>query len=505
MKTGILIVSFGTTYPKTREKNIQKITESVRNRYPDVLVKEAVSSDFVREHMKKKENLHVMDTREALHAMSAEGVTHVAVLPTHVIDGIENNKMSQAVNDCRTLFEDIQVADPLLAKQTDYEAVAKALWDAIKEQAGKAPVIFMGHGTVHEADGSYRKMELALREYARHPIYIATVEGSASIEDVILQLARERQGKKAGGASDARVVLTPFMLVAGDHATNDMAGKDDSFASRLRQEGYCPECIIRGIGEYPAIREIYLSHLKSALDALWKEPRGILYGIGVGPGDPELMTLGAVRAIHECDVLVLPATLREECYAYRIAVQVLPDIANKPALCMPFPMICDKEKLELSHREIYAAISDYLQAGKRVGFLTIGDPGIYSTYMYMHARAKEGGYQARMVSGVPSFCAAAARLGISLGEKDGQIHIIPASYAVENTLGQKGTRVYMKSGKKLQALLDLLEEENKTAQTHREVYAISNCGMENEKVYYGLKSAREADGYLTIVIVKEEM
>jgi sirohydrochlorin cobaltochelatase len=500
MKIGILIVSFGTTYPETRKKNITKIKECVRECYPDALIREAVSSDIVRKLMQKNEHLPVMDTAEALALLHEEGATHVAVMPTHVIDGIENSKMKQAVEDCRFLFADIQVADPLLTDPSDYARTAKALWESVKDEAGDDPVIFMGHGTAHEADASYRTMEQALRDYAHHPIYMATVEGSVTIEDVI---ARLRQEVPAG-----RVILTPFMLVAGDHAENDMAGEEESFASSLAQEGYQPECLIRGIGEYPAIREIYLAHLRSAVNLLThaadsaRTPQGKLYGIGVGPGDPELITLKAVRVIKACDILVLPAVSKEVCYAYRIAVCAVPEIEKKPAYCMPFPMISDEGKLAVAHQEIYHAIAEELQQGKTVGLLTIGDPSVYSTYMYMHHRAVENGYAAEMVSGVPSFCAAAARLGISLGEKKEEIHMIPGSCPVEDTLALKGTRIYMKSGKHLQHLLRVLEANQNTDNSY-EIYAVSNCGMDNEKVYRGLEAAKEAEGYLTIVIVKE--
>ena len=110
-------------------------------------------------------------------------------------------------------------------------------------------------------------------------------------------------------------------------------------------------------------------------------------------------------------------------------------------------MIKDAQKLELAHKRIYDAMEDYLRQGLRVGMLTIGDPGVYSTYMYMHRCAADAGWEARIVSGVPSFCAVAARLGISLGEKDEEIHIIPAAYDMRESLGFHGTRIYMKSGK----------------------------------------------------------
>ena len=176
---------------------------------------------------------------------------------------------------------------------------------------------------------------------------------------------------------------------------------------------------------------------------------GILYGIGVGPGEPELMTIKALNTIKECDVIAIPAVSREECYAYGIVEKVYPEIAHKPVMSTLFPMIKDKTKLDEAHEKIYRDIVNELEDGKTVGMLTIGDPSVYSTYMYIHKRIISAGYSARMISAVPSFCAAAARFGTALGEMDDEIHIIPASYDVENTLDYTGTCVYMKSGKKL--------------------------------------------------------
>lgn len=148
---------------------------------------------------------------------------------------------------------------------------------------------------------------------------------------------------------------------------------------------------------------------------------GVLYGIGVGPGDPELMTLKAINTIKACDIIAIPAVSKEECYAYSI---------------------------------------------------------------------------------VPSFCAAAARLGISLGEMMDEIHIIPASYDVRDTVGYGGTCVYMKSGKKLAELIEVLRTGDAIRKKKMTVYGVTNCGMESERVYRGLDELTEAKGYLTIVIVK---
>ena len=523
-KKAILIVSFGTTYLNTREKNISEIRHLVENAYPDWTVMEAFSSRIVRAAMKKNEGIEALSPQEAFVRLKEQGYTHVAVLPTHVIDGIENHNLKQAVEECRADFVQIEVADALLGKPQDYVDVARALWVSVKDEVGDAPLIFMGHGTEHVADSSYAIMENALRAYVDHPIYIATVEGRITIEDVIGRMQEEltrteRRQYWTDAASESvgseaatpkkrietkRVVVTPFMLVAGDHANNDMAGEEDSFYSKLKEAGYEPECIIRGIGEYPAVRNVYLAHLRDIMERFPDEDgekSGVLYGIGVGPGEPELMTVKALQTIRNCDVIVLPAVSKEECYAYRIVHAVCPEIEEKSLICMPFPMIKDVQKLELAHERSYQAIEDYLKCGKRVGMLTIGDPSVYSTYLYMHHRAAEAGQKAIMISGVPSFCAAAGRLGISLGEKSEEIHIIPASYDVHKALGYGGTCIYMKSGKRLAELLAALREQESEGRKFQ-TYGVSNCGMENERVYEGLAELESAQGYLTTVIVK---
>lgn len=243
------------------------------------------------------------------------------------------------------------------------------------------------------------------------------------------------------------------------------------------------------------------------------DTNGILYGIGVGPGDPENMTLKAVRVIQECDIIVLPSKTIEECYAYQIAVHAVPVLAEKTCLCRPFPMVREARELELAHDRIYQELEEYLDEGKKVGLLTIGDPSVYSTYMYIHHRAVAAGKRAEMICGIPSFCAAAARLGISLGEKTEEIHVIPASYSAEESLKLHGTRIYMKSGKKLRELIALLKLSHEKLQNvpdsgqqgvAYEYFGVSNCGMENEKLYYGLEELQAAEGYLTIIIVKEK-
>lgn len=228
---------------------------------------------------------------------------------------------------------------------------------------------------------------------------------------------------------------------------------------------------------------------------------GILYGVGVGPGDAELMTLKALRCIRECDVVILPSAPKEDCHAYRIVKEVYPEVEKKQILCLSFPMTKDKEKLEYAHNEIFCCIKDLIEQGKKVAFLTIGDPGVYSTYHYIHRRMEAAGKKVQMISGVPSFCAAAGALGISLGDMQEEIHVIPASYEISDTMELTGTRIYMKSGKKLAQLKELLSEQAKTRKI--EVYAVENCGMIDEKRTYGIEQLNSEAGYLTLVIVKD--
>lgn len=259
MKKGILIVSFGTTHQETKIKNIERVVGAVAEYYPDYPIYQAYSSSIVRNILKKRDKLIIPDTKEALLAMQRDGITQVAVLPTHIIDGIENNRMKQAIDDCRGMFRSIAIADVLLAREEDYKMIVRDLWSEIKEEIDGASVIFMGHGSAHEADQSYEKLETEFRDYTKEEIYLATVEGKVTIEDVIASL-------KNSAKIDNRIVLLPFMLVAGDHAIHDMAGEEDSFTAKLKAEGYKVRCILKGLGEYESIRRIYIEHLRKVME-----------------------------------------------------------------------------------------------------------------------------------------------------------------------------------------------------------------------------------------------
>lgn len=225
--------------------------------------------------------------------------------------------------------------------------------------------------------------------------------------------------------------------------------------------------------------------------------RGMLYGVGVGPGDPELLTLKAARVIKAADVIAVPGKEPEQSVAWKIAVQAVPELADKECLAIDLPMTKDESRLKESHDLAARRIAAVLEAGKDAAFLTLGDPCVYSTYLYVDQKIREMGYPAQIVSGVTSFCAAAAALGVGLAEQAQPLHILPASYPIENGLRLPGTKILMKAGKKIKAVKEQLEKNG------AEVWLAENCGMAQERLIYGAQNIPEDAGYYTLLIVKE--
>ncbi|MBS7007398.1 precorrin-2 C(20)-methyltransferase [Anaerostipes sp.] len=225
---------------------------------------------------------------------------------------------------------------------------------------------------------------------------------------------------------------------------------------------------------------------------------GILYGIGVGPGDPELMTLKAVRKIRECSVIAVPGRQPEESTAFQIAVKACPEIREKELVGIHMPMTKDEDRLRESHEAGAGVLGSCLSKGKDVAFLTLGDPTVYSTYLYLHRMLKTQGFVAEIINGIPSFCAAAARMDTGLAEKNQPLHIIPAAYEVENCLKLSGTKVFMKAGKNLPKLKEKLVQENLAGRM------VENCGMGDERLYESTAEIPREAGYYSLIIVKEQ-
>lgn len=224
----------------------------------------------------------------------------------------------------------------------------------------------------------------------------------------------------------------------------------------------------------------------------------VLYGVGVGPGDPELMTLKACRLIRENDVIALPGKEPRETVAYKIAVQAVPELAEKELVPVHFPMVMDKEEQHRQHLAGARLLESYLDKGKNVVFLTLGDSTIYCTFSYVQEIAEADGYQTALVNGIPSFCAAAARLNTSLTLWNEPLHVVPATQSLGDRLDLPGNYVLMKSASHMAEVKKMIRDSGKTAM------AVENCSMETEKVYYSVEEIPDDAGYFSLIIVKPE-
>lgn len=228
---------------------------------------------------------------------------------------------------------------------------------------------------------------------------------------------------------------------------------------------------------------------------------GKLYGLGVGPGDPELLTLKALRLIKESEVIAVPGNVVKESVAYKIVKGAYPELDEKNLLPVAMPMTKDPAVLEANHEKAADDVEAYLKEGKDVAFLTLGDPTVYSTYLYVHKRIQKRGYEAEIISGITSFCAVAARLNMGLVEMAQPLHVIPATYnadSMEEVLKLPGTKVLMKTGKKLKQVRDSILE------SAQEAVMIEDCGMPTEKIYNSAEEIPEQSGYYSLIIVKEK-
>ena len=228
--------------------------------------------------------------------------------------------------------------------------------------------------------------------------------------------------------------------------------------------------------------------------------KGKLYCVGIGPGDPELLTLKAVRLLKECDVIAMPKGDNEVMTAKDISKQVV-KIEKKEQLLIHMPMTKDIEVMNMAHQLGADEIIKLLDQGKNVAFITLGCPTVYATCIYVHKLVLSAGYESELVAGVTSFCAVAAKLNVSLCERSEPLIILPGSYKESmRFLDEPGNKVLMKSASEIKKVRDELEERgllNNAAMVER-------CGLPGEKVYRNLKDIDEKSSYFSIILVKEK-
>ncbi len=253
MKKGIIITSFGTTHEDTRIKCIESIEDRVKEEFKDSLVLRAFTSKLVMKILKDRDNLHVDSLSQALEKMLDEGINDIYIQPLLIIEGVEYEKiLREARNFLKSNKCIIQIGKPLLSSDKDYADLISAL-SLNKEEA----TVFMGHGSYHKSDQVYQKLEDFIRESGNKTTFIGTVEGEKTIEDIVDNLKKKAIEK---------VILKPLMLVAGDHAKNDMASdEEDSWKSVLEENHIEVRTIIEGLGENKKVQDIFISHLKAIM------------------------------------------------------------------------------------------------------------------------------------------------------------------------------------------------------------------------------------------------
>lgn len=258
-KRAILVVSFGTSYEETRKKTIEKIEEDVRKAYSRWGVYRAWTSGMICKRILKRDGIFIPNVQQALEQMMDDGVREVVVQPTHVMNGIENDRMIADITRVQDRFERIIVSEPLLSGKKDCDQVIQAVACEIPVKKNES-LVLMGHGTEHHANTVYAALDYQFKDMGYSNIHMGTVESYPTFDSVLKQVNEQKP---------ERVILAPFMIVAGDHANNDLFGSDeDSWKSRFESAGYEVICFRKGLGEYPGVRSILLKHLQAAAGTL---------------------------------------------------------------------------------------------------------------------------------------------------------------------------------------------------------------------------------------------
>ena len=277
----LLVVSFGTSFNDSRVADIKGIEDALQAAYPDWSVRRAFTAQIIINHIQARDGEKIDNMTQALDRAVANGVKNLVVQPTHLMHGAEYDEMCEAIEAYKDQFESVSIAEPMLGEvgsdatviNADKEAVAKAITAAAVSEAGFESLeaakdagtafVFMGHGTAHVAKVTYSQMQTQMQNLGYENVFIGTVEGEP--EETACEAVIE--AVKAAGYTN--VVLRPLMVVAGDHANNDMAGSDDdSWKTVFEAAGFTVDCQIHGLGEIADVQALYVAHTKAAIDAL---------------------------------------------------------------------------------------------------------------------------------------------------------------------------------------------------------------------------------------------
>lgn len=255
MTKGILVASFGTTVDKTRELNITAVENTIAETFKEYKIYSAFTSGMVCKILAKR-GIEYFDAATVMQRMAQDGIKDVVIQPTHLLYGDEFDKLCTQAIQNEYLFNSVKFSTPLLADTDDMRRVLHILRDNIALEAGEC-LVLVGHGTHHFCNPVYAALDYMAKAEGMENIFVGTLESYPDI-DMLLNLVQKAGYKKA--------VLTPLMLVAGDHGINDMASDDeDSWKSQFEKKGIQTRCLVKGLGEYQQIKDIYCSHVVETL------------------------------------------------------------------------------------------------------------------------------------------------------------------------------------------------------------------------------------------------
>jgi len=254
----LLVVSFGTSYNDSRRLTIGGIESRLEKDFPEWSVRRGFTSQIIIDHVLRRDGEKIDNVTEALDRAIDNGVKTLLVQPTHLMHGFEFTDLVEELAEYADAFDKIIVGEPLLSSDEDFSAVADIITEATKEyDDGKTAICFMGHGTEAESNEIYARMQNVLEDKGFENYFVGTVEAEPSVEDVL-------EAVQQGGYE--RVVLRPLMIVAGDHANNDMAGdEEDSWKSVFEAAGFEVVCVVEGLGQLEGVQEIFSRHVQDAL------------------------------------------------------------------------------------------------------------------------------------------------------------------------------------------------------------------------------------------------
>ncbi|MFW6022829.1 MAG: precorrin-4 C(11)-methyltransferase [Halanaerobiaceae bacterium] len=260
IKKAILVVSFGTSYEETRAKTIKACEDKIIEQFPDYEIRRAFTSEIIINILKKRDGIKVNNPEKALKELYDQGYQQVIIQPLHIINGHEYHDLLKTAQGFRSYFKDLKIGVPLLYQKADYFNLAQTLRNELPEPSEDEAIILMGHGSDHPANSAYACLDYVFKDIGLNNYYVGTVEGYPEIEQIITILQKDQIRK---------VYLTPLMLVAGDHAQNDMVGDDeDSWKNILEKTGYEVEVVLSGMGEYQGVQKQYIEKIRDILKEL---------------------------------------------------------------------------------------------------------------------------------------------------------------------------------------------------------------------------------------------